>query len=114
MNRRTSAVLLALAVAVGAIAVALVQAARVEGADAHRIAYLHVTGRGPTARAWYQGAPPSGVPVQDALDKFAADGYRTAALGTVGVPAVGSGGAPSPIASSESVVDLPYVILLER
>jgi hypothetical protein len=110
MNRVSPVVVLALLVAAAAIGLAFTHAAKAEGADAHKIAYLHVSGRGPTARAWYQGAPGSGLPVQDALDKFAADGYRYAALGTVGVPAQTAG----PVSSSEAVIDLPYVILLER
>lgn len=37
--------------------------------------YLAVSGDGATARTWYDGAPPAGVPVQDALDFFAKDGF---------------------------------------
>ena len=40
--------------------------------------YIAVTGDGPTARAWYDGAAPSGVPVQEALDIFAAQGFQVA------------------------------------
>lgn len=40
------------------------------------IRYLAVNGDGPSARTWYDGAPPAGVPVQDALDHFAKQGYR--------------------------------------
>ena len=39
------------------------------------IAYVSVLGEGPIARAWYDGAPSPGVPVQDALDYFAEKGY---------------------------------------
>jgi hypothetical protein len=39
------------------------------------IAYVSVLGEGPIARAWYDGAPSPGVPVQDALDHFAEKGY---------------------------------------
>jgi hypothetical protein len=42
------------------------------------IQYLAVTGEGSTAKAWYDGAAAAGVPLQDALDKFAKDGYRVA------------------------------------
>ena len=40
------------------------------------IAYLFVTGEGPSAKAWFKDAPSTGMPVQDALDRFAKDGYR--------------------------------------
>ena len=38
--------------------------------------FLNITGVGPTATAWFEGAPPTGAPVQDALDKFSKLGYR--------------------------------------
>ena len=38
--------------------------------------FLNITGVGPTATAWFEGAPPTGAPVQDALDKFSELGYR--------------------------------------
>ena len=38
--------------------------------------FLNVTGQGPTAKAWYRGAPPAGVPFQEALDTFSEKGYR--------------------------------------
>ena len=44
------------------------------------IAYVSVTGEGQIARAWYEGAPSPGVPVQDALDYFAKEGYRVVRL----------------------------------
>ncbi len=44
------------------------------------IAYLYVTGEGSTAKAWYDGAPSPGVPVQDALNKFAKEGYLVSEL----------------------------------
>ena len=40
------------------------------------IRYLGVSGDGSQARTWYDGAPPAGVPVQDALDFFAKQGFR--------------------------------------
>lgn len=38
--------------------------------------FLSVTGEGPTAKAWYEGAQPSGIPLQRALEKFNTDGFR--------------------------------------
>lgn len=40
------------------------------------IRYLNVSGDGPSARTWYDGAPPAGVPVQSALDTFAKQGFQ--------------------------------------
>ncbi len=40
--------------------------------------YISIIGDGPNARAWYNGAPPTGTAVQDALDTFAEQGFRVA------------------------------------
>lgn len=40
------------------------------------IRYLAVSGDGASARSWYDGAPPAGVPIQDALDHFAKQGFQ--------------------------------------
>jgi len=42
------------------------------------IVYVSVTGEGPAARAWYDGAPSPGLPVQEALSRFAKQGYKVA------------------------------------
>ena len=44
--------------------------------DAIALRYVSVSGDGPQARAWYDGAPPAGTAVQDALDHFAKQGFR--------------------------------------
>jgi hypothetical protein len=44
------------------------------------ILYLSVTNEGPTAKAWYEGAPSAGVPVQEALTKFGREGYKVVAV----------------------------------
>lgn len=44
------------------------------------IVYLSVTSEGSTAKAWYDGGPSPGVPVQEALTKFADEGYKVAEL----------------------------------
>ena len=51
--------------------------------------YINVSGEAAAAKAWYDGAPPSGVSLQDALDKFNAEGFR---IVKVTEPYVGSGG----------------------
>lgn len=40
------------------------------------IVYLFVTGEGPSAKAWFKDAPSTGLPVQDALDRFSKEGYH--------------------------------------
>ncbi|MDJ0523601.1 MAG: hypothetical protein QNJ90_16140 [Planctomycetota bacterium] len=40
------------------------------------IVYLFVTGEGPSAKAWFKDAPSTGLAVQDALDRFAKQGYH--------------------------------------
>lgn len=78
--RASHAVFLWLALAVLA-AVVLTGRHEVSQADADAkvdIAYVFVSNEGPTAKAWYDGAPSPGVPVQDALDTFAKKGYRVA------------------------------------
>jgi hypothetical protein len=42
--------------------------------------YISVTGDGPSAKAWFEGAAPAGVPVQNALDHWSERGYRVSAL----------------------------------
>lgn len=44
------------------------------------IAYIYVTGEGATAKAWYDGVPSPGVPIQNALDRYAKQGYRVARI----------------------------------
>jgi len=46
----------------------------------NHIVYVSITGEGPSAKAWFDGATPTGVPVQTALDQFSAKGYRVAAV----------------------------------
>ena len=44
------------------------------------IIYLFVTGEGATAKAWYDGVASAGIPVQDALEKFAKEGFEVARI----------------------------------
>jgi hypothetical protein len=46
----------------------------------NHMVYVSITGEGPSAKAWYDGATPTGVPVQTALDHFSARGYRVSAV----------------------------------
>ena len=63
----------ALVVAVGAAFVAA-RPGRAEDPP-YELRYISITGDGSTAKAWYEGAPPSGSKVQDALDKFTREGF---------------------------------------
>jgi hypothetical protein len=104
---RVLAVVAAIAV-VGVVALALGRRASADGPSDRRVAFLYVTGRGPQAKAWYDGAPGSGVLVQQALDAFSKQGFHFAAISSSGSPALAQPAAPEngPIAD--------YVILLER
>jgi hypothetical protein len=78
------------------------------------IAFLNITGEGPTAKAWYRGAPPAGVPVQDALDTFSEQGYRVASVSPSQRPII-----TSISTQSGSIVDQPeleqfFIVLLEK
>jgi hypothetical protein len=111
MTRSATVIALAIVLAAAAVVVAYGRAARVEAADAHKIVYLHVTGRGGNARAWFFSAPPSGVLVQEALDKFAGEGFHYVAISSSGVAAQT---ASSTTPAGDSSLDASYVILLER
>jgi hypothetical protein len=110
MSRATQSLALALLLAAALVGVAFARGAAAEG-GAHRIVYLYVSGQGPQAKAWYSGGPPSGVPFQDALDTFAKDGFKYAAIASSGRPAEGAGASTT---SSDARGAADYVVLLER
>ena len=80
----------------------------------YRLVYVSVTGEGPNAKAWYDGAPPAGAPVQAALDRFAQDGFKFAGIvsgGRAGQTVV----VTSPtVPQTDQNRDPHLVILLER
>ncbi len=86
----------------------------VADASTHRIAFLTITGEGATARAWYKGAPPAGVPVQDALDTFAADGYRVRNISPSQRPIIQAVVQNSGNVIQPSDVEQYFIVLLER
>lgn len=78
MSRRHVPLLLSVLALAAALVLVLHSASRAdEGAQTH-IVYLSITDEGPNAKAWYKGAPPAGVLVQDALDHFSSEGYHVA------------------------------------
>jgi hypothetical protein len=77
--------------------------------------YLHVSGEGPQAKAWYDGGPPTGTLVQAALNHFSAQGYRFAAISSSGRPAlqtVTSGASAPP--HDPSALGAFFVVLLQK
>lgn len=113
MSRRTSVLLaMALLLALGVGLLVLPAARPALASEEPGIVYLSVTGQGPSAKAWFKGSPPSGMPVQDALDKYAAMGFRVSQLTSSQRPVVvvvTAEGAQSPTMLEES-----YVLVLER
>jgi hypothetical protein len=122
MNRPSS-LLGAAGVALGALALAVaigVSGARSttaeEPAKPHHIVYVHVSGEGPQAKAWYDGGPPQGTLVQTVLNHFAAQGYRFAAIGSSGTASLTQvvGGPTPPSVADANVREPFFALLLER
>ena len=87
---------------------------RAEESDDHHIAYLNVTGVGPNAMAWYHGAPPAGVRVQEALDRFAEQGYHVSAVRAYQRPMLTVISPTQEIVRETSERDEFFIILLEK
>lgn len=113
MSRARLAILASLLVAVGVLAIAWSRGADAEPNVSHRIVYLYVSGRGAQAKAWYDGGPPSGVQVQQALDTFAGQGFKLVSLASSGVASVVTVGGVAP-SGTDGASEASYVILLER
>lgn len=116
MRRSTPILLLAAVLVTAAAAFGLGRgASAADPAPPHRIVYVFISGKGPQAKAWFDGGPPQGVQVQAALDTFARDGFRYVAISSSGVP---SRTTVTPTStsqtSSEAVAEAEYVVLLER
>ena len=80
MNARSLTLALGVLALVLAFLLVFDRPSQAEDKGAHHIVYLNITGEGPTAKAWYRGAPPAGVLLQEALDKFSAEGYRVSSV----------------------------------
>src|SRR5262245_21326684 len=78
----------AMVVVAGAVGLGFGRRANADGPADRRIAFLYVSGRGPQAKAWYDGAPGSGVLVQAALDTFTKQGFHYVAIESSGSPAL--------------------------
>jgi hypothetical protein len=79
---------------------------------AYELRYVSITGDGGTAKAWFEGAPPSGTKVQEALDRFTSQGFRLGTFSPAWRQASVNVGAAGP--TSVSTTDSVYVLLLER
>ena len=99
--------------AVGAGAALLARPGRAEDAYGYELRYVSLSGEGSTAKAWFEGAPATGAKVQEALDRFAKEGFRFASLSPAwrqGVVNVSTGASSSSTALPEPL----FVLLLER
>ena len=86
-----------------------------DSAPPHRIAYLFVSGKGPQAKAWYDGGPPQGAQVQAVLDTFAKDGFHYVAVASSGLSSrISVTSATTAATSTDPAPEAEYVILLER
>lgn len=72
----TVPILLGLLAGAAVLLLAATTPGEAEEADKREIVYIAITGQGPTAKAWYRGAPPTGEEVQPAFDRFGARGFR--------------------------------------
>lgn len=102
---------LGLLLGVAALVFAAVRPSRAEGPP-YEMRYVSIVGDGSNAKAWFEGAPPSGARVQEALDRFAREGFHFSALspswrqGSVTVNPAGP--------TSTTAPDAAYVLVLER
>jgi hypothetical protein len=104
--------LLAAVPAAGFLVIDRLPGARAE--DEPHIVFLNITGEGPTAKAWYRGAPPAGVAVQDALDKFSSEGYHVANVSPSQRPIITTIASGSGSVTDRSEVEQFFIVLLER
>lgn len=87
---------------------------KAEESEGHHIVYLNVTGVGPNAKAWYHGAPPAGIRVQEALDRFAEDGYHVSEVRAYQRPMLTVISPTQEVVRDTSERDENFIILLER
>jgi hypothetical protein len=109
MNRSRVTVAALVLGAVGVAAFSVGRRAAADGAT-QKIVYLFVSGKGPNAKAWYDGAPPAGLQVQAALNAFSSQGFKVTAISSSGQPYFTT----STAAGSDPAQGADFVILLER
>jgi hypothetical protein len=114
MARRALWPVVSLVVVVAAVVVALAPAGRADDQRPRSMVYVNISGDGPTAKAWYRGAPPPGVPVQEALDAFAKDGYRISRIVPGNRPSIQMVSTVAASSPQAVVPDQQYLLLLEK
>jgi hypothetical protein len=96
----------------GAVAVVVLSRPSLAAPEApYEMRFVSLTGEGSATKAWFEGAPPAGTRVQEALDRFAKEGFKYAALQPTHRPtnvAVGGGGGLA------TQVEPSFVLILER
>ena len=88
MTRTNVSLWVGLVVLAGALVAAWPRTTSAEGTPTVSLRYLSVSGEGATAKAWFDGAPTTGMRVQEALDKFAALGFHVAHVTPAARPSV--------------------------
>lgn len=101
-------------------AVALVALTRTSKAadEPYALRFIALSGEGSTTKAWFDGAPPTGTRVQEALDRFAKEGFHFAGMQSTfrqgqlqsNVFTAKDAGTPS----FTSTPDPTFVLILER
>lgn len=112
-HRHLPVLLGALAVGLAVLLVVGTPSQAEEGEDGH-IVYISVTGDGPNARAWFTGAPPAGTLVQEALDRFSAEGYSVVEVRPYPRTVISVVTENSSISPRTTDPDETFIILLEK
>lgn len=114
MSRRHVPLLLSLLVLFAAALFVVGTPSHAEEGEDNHIIYLSVTGEGPNAKAWYDGAPPAGVAVQTALDHFSSLGYHVVEVRPYQRPIVTVVVPDQGVMQEPSIRDEFFIILLEK
>jgi hypothetical protein len=115
MSRRHAPLLLAFLALGLALFMGLDRASLADDEEARHTVFLSISGEGANALAWYQGAPPTGVPVQDALDRFSELGYRVANIAASERPSIITIVQATGSSIRENTLsDQFYIVMLER
>jgi hypothetical protein len=80
----------------------------------YELRYVSITGDGSTAKAWFEGAPPSGTKVQEALDRFTREGYRLGTFSPAWRQPQISVNTGTTVPGTSALQDSVYVLFLEK
>jgi len=116
MNRSTVPALFLCAVAAVAL-VALTRTGKAAG-EPYSLRFIALSGEGSATKAWFEGAPPAGTRVQEALDRFAKEGFHYVGMQpTFRQSQIQSNVFTAPGSSAPSTPTTPeptFVLILER